>query len=215
MQENTVEHQRLKEDRDKIVVPWQKWGPYVSERSWGTVREDYSFDGNCWNYFPYELASSKAYRWGEDGIAGWCDRYQVLAITPAFWNTKDSHLKERLYGLSIFDGNHGEDVKEVYYHLDGLPSHAYMKYLYKYPQAEFPYQHLREESLKRGTHHPEYELVDTGIFNENRYFDIFIEYAKDGTEDLCIKMEAFNRGPGPAPLHLLTQLTFRNQWSWS
>lgn len=214
MPEQTAEQKRISEGRDQIVPPWLKWGPYVSERSWGTVREDYSSDGNSWNYFPYELSASKVYRWGEDGIAGWCDRYQVLALTPAFWNTKDSMLKERLFGLSIHEGNHGEDVKECYYHLDGLPSHAYMKYLYKYPQKEFPYQQLREENLKRGTRDPEYELIDTGIFNESRYFDIFIEYAKDGIEDVCIKMEAFNRGPDPAPLHLLMQLAFRNQWSW-
>jgi len=211
---NTEEHKRIGEGRDQILAPWLKWGPYVSERSWGTVREDYSADGNAWNYFPYELAASKAYRWGEDGIAGWCDRYQVMALLPAFWNGKDSHLKERLYGISLFDGNHGEDVKECYYHLDGLPSHSYMKYLYKYPQKEFPYNELREENLKRGTRDDEYELIDTGIFDEGRYFDIFIEYAKNSTEDLCIKIEAFNRGPDPAPLHILQQLVFRNQWSW-
>ena len=215
MPEKTAEHERIAMQRDQIVPPWLKWGPYVSERSWGSVREDYSFDGNAWNYFPYELAISKAYRWGEDGIGGWCDRYQVLVLTPAFWNGADLHLKERLFGLSIFEGNHGEDVKEYYYHLDGLPSHAYMKYLYKYPQREFPYQKLREENLKRGTTDPEYELVDTGVFNENRYFDVFIEYAKERPEDLCVKVEIFNRGPDPASLHFLMQMFFRNQWSWT
>ena len=215
MPKKTTEHERLEEGQEKVVVPWYKWGPYVSERSWGTVREDYSADGNSWKFFPYELSISKAYRWGEDGIAGWCDRYQVLTLAPAFWNTKDPHLKERLFGLTIFEGNHGEDVKEYYYHLDGLPSHAYMKYLYKYPQGEYPYQKLREENLKRGTKDPEYELIDTGLFNENRYFDIFIEHAKDTVEGVCIKVEAFNRGPDPAPLHFLMQMFFRNQWSWS
>lgn len=210
----TAEHKRLQEGLISPVIPWQKWGPYVSERSWGTVREDYSADGNSWAFFPFDLATSKTYRWGEDGIAGWCDRYQVLVLTPAFWNEKDPILKERLFGLTIFEGNHGEDVKECYYHLDGVPSHAYMKYLYKYPQKEFPYQHLREENSRRNTKDPEFEIVDTGIFQENQYFDIFIEYAKNDPEDLCIKIEAFNRGKDPAPLHLLMQLLYRNRWSW-
>ncbi|NGX39189.1 MAG: hypothetical protein KR126chlam1_00511 [Chlamydiae bacterium] len=210
----TAENKRLSEGRDQLIVPWLKWGPYVSERSWGTVREDYSADGNAWSSFPYDLAASTAYRWGEDGIAGWCDRYQVLSLLPAFWNEQDGSLKERLFGLSIFDGNHGEDVKECYYHLDGVPSHAYMKYLYKYPQKAFPYEELRIENVKRSTHDPEYELIDTGIFDEGRYFDIFIEYAKDCEEGVCIKIEAFNRGPDPAPLHFLMQMAFRNQWSW-
>lgn len=211
----TEEEKRLQEGRDLVIAPWLKWGPYVSERSWGTVREDYSADGNAWNYFPYEMAISRAYRWGEDGIAAWCDRYQVLVLAPAFWNRKDPYLKERLYGVNMYEGNHGEDVKECYYHLDGLPSHAYMKYLYKYPQNEFPYEKLREENRKRGTKDPEYELIDTAIFHENRYFDVFIEYAKGSAEEVCIKIEAFNRGPDPAPLHILQQLLFRNQWSWS
>lgn len=215
MPENLPEHKRLKEGRDQIVAPWFKWGPYVSERSWGTVREDYSHDGNSWNYFPYDLAASKAYRWGEDAIAGWCDRYQVLVLAPAFWNGKDSHLKERLFGLTLFEGNHGEDVKECYYHLDGLPSHTYMKYLYKYPQAAFPYHQLREQNLKRSTHDPEYELVDTGVFDEGRYFDIFIEYAKVDEEELVARVEICNRGPEPAPIDFLMQLFFRNQWSWT
>ncbi len=215
MPEKTAEHIRIAQERDQIVAPWLKWGPYVSERAWGTVREDYSDNGDSWNYFPYEDAASRAYRWGDDGIAGWCDRYQVLTLTPAFWNGKDSHLKERLFGLTIFEGNHGEDVKEYYYHEDGLPSHAYMRYLYKYPQSAFPYEKLREENRKRETKDPEYELVDTGVFNENRYFDVFIEYAKEETEDLCIKVEVCNRGPDAAPFELLMQMCFRNQWSWS
>lgn len=214
MRETTAEHLRVEQGRDEIVAPWLRWGPYVSERAWGTVREDYSFDGNSWFYFPYELAASRAYRWGEDGIAGFCDRYQVLVFAPAFWNEKDSHLKERLYGLSLFDGNHGEDVKELYYHLDGLPSHAYMKYLYKYPQKAFPYQELREGNVKRSTADPEFELVDTGVLDENRYFDITIEYAKEDHQNFCIRIQATNRGPDAAPLHLLQQVFFRNQWSW-
>lgn len=193
---------------------WYKWGAYVSERSWGTVREDYSPNGEAWSYFPHDLAVRKSYRWGEDGIAGFCDRYQVLVFAPAFWNGHDPILKERLFGLSSPEGNHGEDVKEYYYHLDATPTHSYLKYLYKYPQAEFPYEQLREESRKRTTLDPEYELVDTGIFSDNRYFDIFIEYSKASEEDLCIKIEAFNRGDRPATLHILPTLWFRNQWRW-
>lgn len=214
MPEN-AEKKRIAEGRDQIVAPWFLWGPYVSERSWGTVREDYSWDGEAWNYFPFEMASWRAFRWGEDGIAGWCDRYQIMVLNPVFWNEKDPILKERLFGLNTYEGNHGEDVKEYYFHLDGLPSHAYMKYLYKYPQEEYPYQKLREENARRTAADPEYELIDTGILNENRYFDIFIEYAKDSIEGLCIKIEAFNRGNQPAPLHILQQMVFRNQWSWS
>lgn len=214
MRATIAENERLNEGRNEVVAPWNKWGPYVSERSWGTVREDYSTEGNSWNYFPYELALSKAYRWGEDGIAGWCDRYQILVLAPAFWNTKDPHLKERLFGLTLFEGNHGEDVKEYYYHLDAVPSHSYMKYLYRYPQEEYPYQKLRVENQKRGTGDTEYELIDTGILNDGKYFDIFIEYAKDTTEGICIKIEAFNRADHPAPLHVLMQMFFRNRWSW-
>ncbi len=208
------EHIRLQR-RDKGPVPqWRKWGPYVSERSWGTVREDYSPDGDAWNYFVYDAAHKKAYRWGEDAIAGFCDRYQILSLSPVFWNGKDPLLKERLFGLNSYEGNHGEDVKEYYYHLDGIPTHSYMKYLYKYPQAEFPYQRLKEENRKRSPTDPEYELIDTGIFDDQRYFDIFIEYAKVSPEDLCIKIEAFNRGDKPADLHILPHLWFRNQWAW-
>ncbi len=193
---------------------WYKWGPYVSERAWGTVREDYSVDGDAWTYFPHDLAISKTYRWGEDAIAGICDRYQVLVFAPAFWNGKDSIIKERLFGLSSPEGNHGEDVKECYYHLDNTPTHSYMKYLYKYPQEEFPYIQLREENKKRTTYDSEYELVDTDVFARHRYFDIFIEYAKASEEDLCIKIEVFNRGDKESTLHVLPTLWFRNQWSW-
>lgn len=196
------------------VDPWQKWGPYVSERSWGTVREDYSADGNAWSYFPYEMAPYRTYRWGEDGIAGICDRYQVMALTHAFWNGKDPILKERLYGLGTHEGNHGEDVKELYYYLDCLPSHAYMKYLYKYPCGEFPYEELRNENRNRHVHDPEYELVDTGIFDDNRYFDITIETAKEGKDDLCIKIEIVNRSDKEESIHVLPHLIFRNTWGW-
>jgi len=210
----TEEAKRLKEISKKPVPEWQKWGPYVSERSWATVREDYSANGDAWSYFPFDIAHQKAYRWGEDGIAGWCDRYQILVFAPAFWNGRDPILKERLFGLNAWEGNHGEDVKEYYYHLDATPTHSYMKFLYKYPQDEFPYQKLREENRKRSGHDPEYELMDTGIFDQNRYFDIFIEYAKATPEDTCIKIEAFNRGDHPEPLHILAQTWFRNTWAW-
>src|SRR5580700_10595419 len=160
----TEEAKRLKEGGKKAVPPWQKWGPYVSERSWATVREDYSENGDAWSYFPFDIAHSKAYRWGEDGIAGWCDRYQILVFSPAFWNGKDPILKERLFGLNSWEGNHGEDVKESYYYLDATPTHSYMKYLYKYPQEEFPYQKLRDENRSRTAVDPEYELIDTGVF---------------------------------------------------
>jgi len=196
------------------VPPWERWGPYVAERGWGTVREDYSDEGDPWNYFPHDHARSRAYRRSEDGIAGICDRFQVLLFAPAFWNGKDPILKERLFGLNCFEGNHGEDVKEIYYYLDATPTHSYLKYLYKYPQNAFPYDELVEENGKRGVNDPEFELIETGIFDENRYFDITIEYAKAGTDDLCIRIEAVNRGPEPAPLHVLPHLWFRNQWAW-
>ncbi len=203
-----------KEKETRLIRPWEKWGPYVSERQWGTVREDYSADGNSWTYFPHEQARYRAYRWGEDGIAGFCDRYQVLSFAHAFWNGQDPILKERLFGVGPENGNHGEDVKELYYYLDGLSSHAYMKYLYKYPQSPYPYEQLKEENRKRTPKDREFELVDTGIFEENRYFDIFIEYAKDDAEEWVVRIEAFNRGPEAAPLHILPHLWFRNQWSW-
>ncbi len=212
---DNVEEKRLQNQGSGPIPAWQKWGPYVSERAWGTVREDYSDTGDAWGHFPFEEAHKRAYRWGEDGIAAFCDRYQTLVIAPAFWNGVDGILKERLFGLSSPEGNHGEDVKECYYHLDGVPSHAYMKYLYKYPHGAFPYQQLREENKKRTTQDPEYELIDSGIFQENRYFDIFIEYAKNTEEDFCIKIEVFNRGKEPKDIHILPQVWFRNQWSWS
>src|SRR5579885_3519604 len=173
---------------------WRKWGPYVSERAWGTVREDYSEYGTAWDYFPHDLARSKAYRWGEDGLAGICDRYQLLVFALAFWNGRDPILKERLYGLVPSEANHGEDVKEYYFYLDSTPTHSYMKYLYKYPQAEFPYVKLIEENRQRQGKGSEYELLDTGIFDDDRYFDIFVEYAKADAEDICIRIEVCNRG---------------------
>jgi hypothetical protein len=197
-----------------LMTPWEKWGPYVAERGWGTVREDYSADGDAWNYFPHEHARLRAYRRAEDGLAGISDRFQVLLLAQAFWNGKDPILKERLFGVNSEEGNHGEDVKEIYYYLDATPSHSYLKYLYKYPQNEYPYADLVDENQRRGPLDQEYELVDTGIFGENRYFDITMEYAKKSEEDLCIRIEAFNRGPDPAPLHILPHLWFRNQWSW-
>src|ERR1700682_1402388 len=167
---------------DRLVRRWRKWGPYVSDRSWGTVREDYSQYGNAWDFLPHDLARSKAYRWGEDGIARICDRYQLLVFALAFWNGRDPILKERMFGLSSPEGNHGEDVKEYYFYLDNTPTHSYMRMLYKYPQAEFPYSHLVEETRRRGRDDPEYELLDTGVFAESRYFDIVAEYAKETCE---------------------------------
>jgi hypothetical protein len=196
------------------IDPWEKWGPYVSERGWGTVREDYSPDGDAWNYFPHDHARFRTYRNSEDGIAGLSDRFQLLLFAPAFWNEKDPILKERLFGLNSNEGNHGEDVKECYYHLDAIPTHSYLKYLYKYPHSAFPYDHLVEENGKRGVDDLEYELIDTGIFDENAYFDVFIEYAKAEPEDICIRMTAINRGSKAAPLHILPHLWFRNQWAW-
>lgn len=210
----TAEQKRLEQKVEGPVGPWELWGPYVSERAWGTVREDYSADGDAWRYFTHDQARSRAFRRGEDGIAGICDRFQVLAIAPAFWNGRDPILKERLFGLDSYEGNHGEDVKEIYYYLDATPTHSYLKYLYKYPQSAFPYDKLVEENGRRGSTDREYELIDTGVFDEDRYFDIFIEYAKADPEDLCIRIEAVNRGPDAAELFILPQLWFRNQWSW-
>src|SRR4051794_25766478 len=190
----TKERERIGQFQDD-VIGWRRWGPYVSDRAWATVREDYSADGNAWEYLPHDLARSKAYRWGEDGIAAICDRYQLLVFAFAFWNGRDPILKERFFGVGSPQGNHGEDVKEYYFYLDNTPTHSYMKFLYKYPQAEYPYEQLVAESLRRTTHDFEYELIDTGIFDEDRYFDIVIEYAKATTEDLCIRIEAINRGP--------------------
>ncbi len=208
------EQQRLKEAREKIAL-WKKWGPYLSERQWGTVREDYSANGNAWDYFTHDQARSRAYRWGEDGMAGICDDHQVLCFAVAMWNGKDPILKERLFGLTNSEGNHGEDVKEYYFYLDSTPTHSYMKYLYKYPQAAYPYSDLVETNRGRGRGAPEYELLDTGVFNEDRYFDVFVEYAKAGPDDLEIKISVINRGPEAATLHLLPTLWFRNTWMWS
>ena len=210
----TKEHTRLKENTG-LVPPWRHWGPYVAERAWGTVREDYSPDGNAWEYFTHDVARSRAYRWGEDGLAGICDRYQLLVFALAFWNRRDPILKERAFGLVPSEGNHGEDVKEYYFYLDNTPSHSYMKYLYKYPQSEFPYRELIEENQRRGGRGLEYELMDTGVFDGDRYFDIFVEYAKAAPEDICIRIEAFNRGPEDAPLDIIPQLWFRNTWGWT
>src|SRR5437667_3708630 len=193
---------------------WRRWGPYVSERQWGTVREDYSADGRAWEYFPFEHSHLRTYRWGEDGIAGICDNHQRLCFALALWNGRDGILKERLFGVTGNQGNHGEDVKECYYYLDSTPTHSYMKCLYKYPQAEFPYARLVEENRRRGRDAPEFELVDTGVFDEDRYFDVFVEYAKAAPNDVLIAIEVFNRGPEKAALHLLPTVWFRNVWSW-
>jgi hypothetical protein len=207
------EHERLA-GLQGAVGAWRRWGPYVAERSWGTVREDYSPDGSAWDHFPYDLARSKAYRWGEDGLAGICDRYQILVFALALWNERDPILKERLFGLVPQEANHGEDVKEYYFYLDSTPTHSYMKWLYKYPQREYPYARLIEENRRRGGEGREFELLDTGIFDDDRYFDVFVEYAKAAPEDLAIRITAWNRGPEAAPLHLLPHLWFRNTWSW-
>jgi hypothetical protein len=209
-----TETNRLEEAREKDI-PWKKWGPYLSERQWGTVREDYSPDGDAWNFFTHDHARSRAYRWGEDGIAGISDDKQRLCFSLALWNGKDSILKERLFGLTNSEANHGEDVKEYYFYLDSTPTHSYMKYLYKYPQAAYPYADLVETNRRRSRDEMEYELLDTGVFNDDRYFDVFVEYAKDGPEDILVKITAFNRGPDAAELHLLPTLWFRNDWaSW-
>jgi Mannosylglycerate hydrolase MGH1-like glycoside hydrolase domain len=193
---------------------WRLWGPYLSERQWGTVREDYSEDGEAWDYFTHDQARSRAYRWGEDGIAGLCDEKQRLCLGLGLWNEHDPILKERLFGLTNDEGNHGEDVKELYYFLDATPSHSYLKMLYKYPQQAFPYAALIEENQKRGRDRPEFELLDTGVFNDNRYFDVFIEYAKAGVDDILMLITAHNRSMDAAPLHILPQIWFRNTWSW-
>jgi len=204
---------RLAEDSHR-ERNWKRWGPYLPERQWGTVREDYSTNGNSWDYFPHDHARSRVYRWGEDGLFGWCDRECRLCFAPALWNGKDPILKERLFGLTNSEGNHGEDVKECYFYLDATPTHSYQKALYKYPQAEFPYARLVAENRNRGPQDPEFELLDTGIFDEDRYFDVFVEYAKGGPNDTLIRITAFNRGPEPATLHVLPTLWFRNVWSW-
>ena len=210
----TAEHRRLEESK-LTTASWKKWGPYLSERQWGTVREDYSDDGNAWDYFSHEQSRSRAYRWGEDGLAGISDDHQVLCFALALWNGKDPILKERIFGLTNSEGNHGEDVKEYYFYLDSTPTHSYMKYLYKYPQAAFPYGDLVATNRGRSRKDMEYELLDTGIFNEDRYFDVFVEYAKAEPEDLLIRITIHNRGPEKATLHVLPTLWFRNTWSWA
>jgi hypothetical protein len=208
-----TEQKRLNEAREK-GIPWKKWGPYLSERQWGTVREDYSKDGNAWDYFSHDQARSRAYRWGEDGLAGYCDDKQLLCFALALWNGRDPILKERLFGLTNSESNHGEDVKEYYFYLDSTPTHSYMKYLYKYPQAQFPYLNLVETNRHRTREEFEYELLDTGVFEEDKYFDVFVEYAKADPEDTLIRISVHNRGPEEAELHILPTLWFRNTWSW-
>ena len=209
----TNEQKRLNAARE-AGIPWKKWGPYLSERQWGTVREDYSQDGNAWNYFTHEQARSRTYRWGEDGLAGISDDNQQLCFALALWNGRDPILKERLFGLTNSEGNHGEDVKEYYFYLDSTPTHSYMKYLYKYPQQEFPYRDLLETNRRRSRQEMEYELLDTGAFDGDRYFDVFVEYAKADPEDILVRITVQNRGPETAELHLLPTLWFRNTWSW-
>ena len=209
----TAEEQRLQEDRSR-KANWKRWGPYLSERQWGTVREDYSAYGTAWEYFPHDHARSRAYRWGEDGLGGICDRHQFICFALALWNGKDPILKERLFGLTGNEGNHGEDVKEYYFYLDSTPTHSYMKFLYKYPQREFPYARLVEENRRRGKREPEFELIDTGVFDDNRYFDVSIEYAKAAPDDILIRIEPPTAVPNPRRLHLLPTVWFRNTWSW-
>ncbi len=204
---------RLEEARDKNI-PWKKWGPYLSERQWGTVREDYSDNGDAWNYFPHDQARSRAYRWGEDGLAGVSDDHQILCLSLALWNGRDPILKERLFGLTNSEGNHGEDVKEYYFYLDSTPTHSYMRYLYKYPQSAYPYDKIVATNKRLGRDKYEYELLDTGVFDQDRYFDCFVEYAKADPEDLLVEITVANRGPEAATAHILPTLWFRNTWSW-
>ena len=209
----TVEHQRLEDDR-RGQAPWKKWGPYLSERQWGTVREDYSANGDAWSYFTHDQARSRAYRWGEDGLGGLCDDQQLLCFAFALWNGADPIIKERLFGLTNSEGNHGEDVKEYYFYLDSTPTHSYMKYLYKYPQRAYPYEDLTVTNKKRTRRDREYELIDTGVFDDDRYFDVFVEYAKAAAEDIVIRFTVHNRGADAVRLHLLPTLWYRNTWSW-
>src|SRR5438477_7158443 len=206
----SVEQARLSSDGER----WKGWGPYLSERQGGTVREDYSPHGSAWEFFPHDHARSRAYRWGEDGLAGISDNHQRLCFALALWNGCDPMVKERLFGLAGPEGNHGEDVKEYYFYLDSTPTHSYMKHLYKYPQRAFPYALLVEENRRRDRRAPEYELLDTGVFDEDRYWDVMVEYAKAGIDDILIRITATNRGPEAVPLHLLPTLWFRNTWSW-
>ena len=209
----TTEEQRLEESRER-KAHWKRWGPYLSERAWGTVREDYSGNGTAWDYFTHDHSRSRAYRWNEDGLAGICDRHQMICFALALWNGRDPILKERAFGLTGNEGNHGEDVKEYYFYLDSTPTHSYLKYLYKYPQAEFPYTQLVEENRRRGKNMPEFDLIDTGIFDNNRYFDVLVEYAKADIEDILIRISVANRGPDPAELNILPTIWFRNRWTW-
>jgi mannosylglycerate hydrolase MGH1-like protein len=211
---DTAEGRRIAEN-DQRRAHWNRWGPYVSTRAWGTVREDYSADGAAWDYFPHHHAPARAYRWNEDGLAGICDRRQLVCFAIALWNGKDPILKERPFGLANSEGNHGEDVKEYWFYLDATPTHSYMKFLYKYPQAAFPYQQLVEENRRRTIEQPEYELVDTGVFHEGRYFDVFVEYAKENPENLLVAITVANRGPEEASLDLLPTVWFRNTWTWN
>jgi hypothetical protein len=208
-----AEDQRLKEDEDREKY-WKLWGPYLSERQWGTVREDYSEHGTCWDYFTHDHARRRAYRWGEDGLLGITDRECRLCFSVALWNEKDPILKERLFGLTGPEGNHAEDVKECYYYLDSTPTHSYMKALYKHPQAAYPYADLVHKNRNRGKRELEYELADTGVFDDNRYFDVVAEYAKEGPNDVLIKVTVHNRGPESATVHVLPTLWFRNTWVW-
>jgi hypothetical protein len=208
-----AEYKRLAEAEARLKH-WKRWGPYLAERSWGTVREDYSPYGAVWDYFTHDHARSRVYRWTEDGILGICDNHQYLCFAFAFWNGKDPILKERLFGLSGNEGNHGEDVKEVYYYLDATPTNSYLRGLYKYPQTAFPYDQLVQENRRRGRHDPEYELSDTDVFHEHRYFDIFVEYAKHDVDDILIRVTVVNRGPDPSDLVIIPTLWFRNIWGW-
>src|SRR5689334_13090717 len=211
---NDVSEQKRLNDAREAGIPWKKWGPYLSERQWGTVREDYSVDGEPWEYFTHDQARSRAYHWGEDGLAGISDDKQLLCFAIALWNGKDPILKERLFGLTNSEGNHGEDVKEYYFYLDSTPTHSYMKYLYKYPHAAFPYVDLIQTNGRRNRGDMEYELLDTGIFDGDRYFDVFVEYVKNTPEDILIQISLCNRGPEAASIHVLPTLWFRNTWSW-
>src|ERR1700689_3643280 len=209
----TTEDRRLEDDRIRKKY-WKRWGPYLSERQWGTVREDYSRGGTAWDYFPHDHARSRAYRWGEDGIGGICDRHQMICFGLAMWNGRDPILKERLFGLSGHEGNHGEDVKELYWYLDATPTSSYARALYKYPQSAFPYEELRARARASGKDDPEPEIVDIASFADQRYFDVSVEYAKGDVDDVLMRVTATNRGPDPAPLVVLPQLWFRNTWGW-
>src|SRR4051812_24052646 len=212
-QVDEAENLRIEESRTG-AKDWRRWGPYLSERQWGTVREDYSPYGTAWDYFSHDQARSRAYRWGEDGLAGFSDDRQLLCLSIALWNERDPIIKERLFGLTNEEGNHGEDVKEIYYYLDSTPTHSYAKMLYKYPQGEFPYARLVDENRHRGRQAPEFELMDTGIFDERRYFDVFVEYAKAGPNDILMLVTVHNRGPEAANLRVLPHVWFRNTWNW-